>query len=133
MLRLFTPEDGMLLKKAVLELDSKIQTNIFTQLDIKEDNKLERTPTYMPAVLVNLSNNLELGATREDRISKAVILGLPFLAKVLEKHRQTIFKSKITPDIPLNFNLAAGVAKNTPYALLNEFTIDQEGNVCIKI
>lgn len=96
MLRLFTPEDGMLLKKAILELDLEQQTKILMQLDTKEGEELERTPTYMPAVLVNLSNNPQLGITREERISKAVILGLPFLAKVLEKHKQSLFKIKPT-------------------------------------
>lgn len=131
MLRLFTPDDGMLLKEAILELDSELQTKILTQLDIKEGEELERTPTYMPAVLVNLSNNPQLGITREERISKAVIFGLPFLAKVLEQHKQSIFENKADPKIPLNFNKAAGVAKERPRALLNEFNIDQDGNVCI--
>jgi hypothetical protein len=45
MLRLFTPEEGILLKKAILELDSKQQTKISTQLDTKESEELERTPT----------------------------------------------------------------------------------------
>ncbi len=131
MLRLFTPEDGMLLKKAILELDSELQIKILKQLDTKEGKDLERTPTYMPAVLVNLSNNFQLGITREERISKAVILGLPFLAKVLEKHKHALFENKTNSKNPLNFNKAAGIAKERPYALLNEFTIDQEGNVCI--
>lgn len=131
MLRLFTPEDDMLLKKAILELDSEVQTKILMQLDIKEGEELERTPTYMPAFVVNLSNNPQLGTIREERISKAVILGLPFLAKVLEKHKQSIFEGNTNPKIPLNFNKAAGIAKERSYALLNEFNIDQEGNVCI--
>lgn len=131
MLRLFTPEDGRLLKEAILELDSEQQIKIFTQLDIKEGEEFERTPTYMPAVLVNLSNNSQLGITREERLSKAVTLGLPFLAKVLEKHKQSLFENKADPKIPLNFNKAAGVAKERPHTLLNEFNIDQEGNVCI--
>jgi hypothetical protein len=131
MLRLFTLEDGIVLKKAVLELDLEQQTKILMQLDTKEGEDLERTPTYMPAVLVNLSNNPQLGITREERISKAVILGLPFLAKVLEKHKQSLFENNANPKIPLNFNKAAGIAKDRPYALRNEFNIDQEGNVCI--
>lgn len=131
MLRLFTPEDGKLLKKAFLELDLEQQTKIYMQLDIKKGEELQRTPTYMPALLVNLSNNPELGKTREERISRAVMLGLPFLAKVLEKHKQSILENKADPQIPLNFNKAAGVAKERPYALLNnKFNIDQEGNVC---
>lgn len=131
MLRLFTPEAGVLLKKTFLELDSEQQTKIIMQLDIKESKELERTPTYMPTVLVNLSNNPQLGVTREERISKAVMLGFPFLVRVLEKHKQFLFENKANPKIPLNFNKAAGIAKETPYALFNEFHIDQEGNVFI--
>ncbi|HSX13687.1 MAG TPA: RhuM family protein [Chlamydiales bacterium] len=33
--------------------------------------------------------------------------------------------------IPLNFNLAAGVAKTNPSALNGKYTIDTEGNVCV--
>lgn len=131
MLRLFTPEDGLLLKKAVLELDLEQRTKILMQMDIKEGEELVRTPTYMPAVLVNLANNPQLGITREERISKALILGLPFLAKVLEKHKQSLLENNANAKIPLNFNKAAGIAKERPEALLKEFHIDQEGNVCI--
>ena len=131
MLRLFTAEDGSLLKKAILKLDLEQQIKILVQLDIKEGEELKRTPTYMPAVLVNLSNHSQLGLTREERISQAIILGLPFLANVLEKHKQSLSERKADPQIPLNFNQAAAVAKERPQALLNEFIIDQEGNVCI--
>ena len=131
MLRLFTPEDGSILKKSMLELDFDQQTRIIVQLDTREGEELERTPTYMPAVLVNLSNNPLLGATREERISQAVVLGLPFLSRVLEKHKQSLLDNKADPKIPLNFNKAAGVAKERPSALLNEFTMDPEGNVSV--
>lgn len=85
----------------------------------------------MPAVLVNLANNPQLGASREERISQAVVLGLPFLSRVLEEHKQLVAQEKLDTHIPLNFNKAAGVAKTAPHALLNEFTIDLEGNVSI--
>lgn len=130
MLRLFTPEDGLLLKKAILKLEPEERAKIMEQLDTKEGEELARTPTYMPAVLVNLSNNPQLGASREERISQAVVLGLPFLSKVLEEHKQSLAEHRANPDIPLNFNQAAGAAKQSPTALLKGFNIDSEGNVC---
>lgn len=92
---------------------------------------MERTPTYMPAVLVNLANNPRLGSSKEKRISQAVILGLPFIARVLETHKQHLLRLEADSTISLNFNKVAGVAKTNPAALNGEYTIDSEGNVCI--
>lgn len=129
MLRLFTKEDGLLLKEAILKLETSIHNRVCTQLDLQEQD-LDRTPTYMPAVLVNLSNNPQLGESREERLSKAAIIGLPFIAKVLEKHKELLKKNEIDPDIPLNFNNIAGITKTSPNLLLNrEFYIDKEGGV----
>ena len=127
MLRLVTPEDGRLLKQSFQKLTPDSQAKIIEQLDGEE---FSRTPTYMPAVLANLSNHPQLGASREDRIEQAVILGLPFLSRVLAEHKQLLADKKANPDIPLNFNQAAGVAKQSPHALQKGFYIDAEGNVC---
>lgn len=131
MLRLFTPEDGFLLKQAVLKLEPETRAKIIAQLDIREGEDLRRTPTYMPAVLVNLANNPQLGASREERILQAVLVGLPFLSRVLEAHKQALAENRANSDIPLNFNQAAGVAKQYPYALLKESNIDSESNVIV--
>src|SRR3990167_3337447 len=131
MLRLFTPEEGAILKQAVSKLPSEVRVQIIEQLDIRKGEELERTPTYMPAVLVNLANNLALGSSKEERISQAVILGLPFIARVLETHKQHLASLKADSAIPLNFNKAAGVAKTNPSALSGKYTIDAEGNVCV--
>jgi len=131
MLRLFTPEEGVVLKQAVLKLPPEVQTKIIEQLDIRLGEELARTPTYMPAMLVNLANNPGLGSSKEERISQAVILGLPFIARVLETHKQHLASLEVDSTIPLNFNKAAGVAKTNPTALNGEYTIDSEGNVCI--
>ncbi|MBX9744042.1 MAG: hypothetical protein K2X08_02390, partial [Chlamydiales bacterium] len=121
-------EEGMVLRKAIAELDPAMQSRIAAQLDVqlKESG---RTPTYMPAVLVNLANNPELGAAKEERLSKAITIGLPFITRVLEQHRELMAKGEIDSTIPLNFNAVAGVAKNSPYSLKGEFTINQEGSV----
>ncbi len=118
MLRLFTPEDGNVLKEAMNALDPETRNHIATQLDVQEN---VRTPTYMPAVLVNLS------------LSKAVTIGLPFIARVLEQHKMLVAEGKIDPEIPLCFNQAAGVAKVDPERLNGEFQIDKEGNIFLDL
>jgi hypothetical protein len=131
MLRLFTPEEGAVLKQAVSKLPSDVRTKIIEQLDIRKGEELARTPTYMPAVLVNLANNPALGSSKEERISQAVILGLPFIARVLETHKLHLASLEADSAIPLNFNKAAAVAKTNPSALNGKYTIDAEGNVCV--
>lgn len=129
MLRLVTLEDGTVLRKSMLELDTSMRDRIAAQLDIQQKDQPSRTPTYMPAVLVNLSNNSQLGRTKEERLSKAITIGLPFIARVLEAHKELMAKGKIDPNIPLNFNKIAGVAKASPSLLTKEFYIDEEGYV----
>lgn len=133
MLRLFTPEEGAVLKQAILKLPSDVRIKIIEQLDIRKGEELARTPTYMPAVLVNLANNPTLGSSKEERISQAVILGLPFIARVLETHKQHLALLEADSAIPLNFNKAAGIAKTNPSALNGKYTIDTEGNVCVTL
>ncbi len=60
-----------------------------------------------------------------------MILGLPFIARVLETHKQHLASLEADSTIPLNFNKAAGVAKTNPSALSGAYTIDSEGNVCV--
>lgn len=129
MLRLFTFEEGRMLRKAIQELDPSIRSRVTVQLDIQPQSQTGRTPTYMPAVLVNLSNNTELGKTKEERLSKAITIGLPFIARVLEQYKELLLKNEIDPNVPLNFNRIAGVAKTSPRSLNGEFYIDQDGNV----
>lgn len=132
MLRLFTPEEGAVLRKAMLELSPTIRDRIAAQLDVQQQDQPGRTPTYMPAVLVNLSNNPQLGASKEERLSKAVTIGLPFIARVLERHKELLVTKEIDPNTPLNFNKMAGVAKTSPDLLCKEFYIDKEGGVHLK-
>jgi hypothetical protein len=129
MLRLFTPAEGVTLRQGMLGLSEKVRDQISAAMDVSQEEVLTRTPTYMPAVLVNLSNNSQLGDSKEERLSKAISIGLPFITKVLEKHKQQIAANEIDSNIPLNFNKAAGVAKESPDLLNKEFQIDKEGNV----
>jgi hypothetical protein len=132
MLRLFTPEEGTLLRQAMEKLDLGERDRIIIQFDIQKGDQLKRTPTYMPAVLVNLSNNPQLGISKEERLEQAITLGLPFIVRVLEKHKEQLSRQEGCPDIPLNFNKIAGLAKTDPNQLGQEFCIDNEGNVFLE-
>ena len=133
MLRLFTPEEGAILKQAVASLSSDDRDKVIAVLDIQKGNWLSRTPTYMPAVLVNLLNNPQLGKTKEERLSQAIAWGLPFICSALELHKLHLAKNEADPNIPLNFNKIAAVAKTTPALLVNACSIDHEGNVNLVI
>jgi hypothetical protein len=131
MLRLFTPEEGAQLKEAMQQISEQDRMRIAVQFNPAQQTG--RTPTYMPTVLVNLFNNQTLGAAPQERLSKAVVYGLPFLAKVLEKQKQRLEQGQANPDVPLNFNTIAGVAKTAPRQLAEkDFTIDAEGMVALK-
>lgn len=133
MLRLFTPEEGVALKNAISELSIEDRQRIVSQLDVRQGEEIGRTPTYMPAVLVNLYNNNALGATPSERLSQAVIRGLPFIARVLEQHHEKLVQNQASLDIPLNFNKVAGVAKSNPDLFLTHaFQIESDGNVTLQ-
>lgn len=133
MLRLFTPEEGAALKNAILQLSSQDRQRIVAEFDVRFGEEIGRTPTYMPAVLVNLSNNKDLGATSTERLSQAVIYGLPFIAQVLEQHKQQILEQQADPEVPLNFNQIAGVAKTEPQLLQSKaFQIHSDGNITLQ-
>lgn len=133
MLRLFTPEEGTILKRAIAQLSPEELEKIISQFDVQDKVSQGRTPTYMPAVLLNLMNNDSLGSSKEERLMKAVTIGLPFLSKVLEKHTQLICEGKANASIPLNFCLVAKFAKEMPLHLIEgSFDVDVEGNVIFK-
>lgn len=132
MLRLFTPQEGASLKSAMQQLSLEDRERIVAQLDVRLGEEIGRTPTYMPAVLVNLYNNKDLGVSPSERLSQAVIRGLPFIAKVLQQHKEQLLQRQANPEIPLNFNKIAGIAKSAPAELQQKpFAIDAEGNVSL--
>jgi hypothetical protein len=132
MLRLFSEEEGVVLKTAMLELNESVRDRIADQLNVQEVSRPGRTPTYMPAMLVNLSNNKALGSTWQERLAAAIKIGLPFMAKVLEQHQELLATEQMDPTIPLNFNTMAGLAKTAPEKLAGEATIDKQGIVLIQ-
>lgn len=133
MMRLYSPAEGSLLKEAVASLNEGQKAKIVEQLDIQKGKKENRTPTYMPAVLVNLLNQSQLGDTREERLKQTVLLGLPFLSQVLQRQEERLIAKQADAQIPLNFNPIAGLVKKNPKALQNaDFEIDADGKVLLK-
>lgn len=126
MLRLFTLEEGNLLKKAFFTLDQKSRERIISQFSAQS---ISAIPTYMPALLVNLSNHPQLGHSKEERLTQAVVIGMPFIARVLERHQERLASHEADPTIPLNFNEIAAISKINPLQLDKEFFIDNEGFV----
>ena len=126
MMRLFTPADGQDLKKAFCELDDATQELIIQQFAMKENARPGRTPTYMPALLVNLMNHPLLGDTKSERLQEAFRLGVPFIVRVLNKGMDT-------NKVPVCFNPIAGVVKKDPYILeRTKFNIEPNGDVKIR-
>lgn len=137
LMRLYTPEQGSALSAALKGLPESQLANIrsYFYIDLPKYSQSllakEATPTYMPAVLVNLINNPSLGNTQLERIQKAVALGLTSLATVLLDWRGS---PDYNPDLVICFNPIAKVAKETPEKLTSDhFAIDiHSGFVTIK-
>jgi len=72
-----------------------------SQLDLSEASKISRIPTYMPAVLVNLLGQKALGETNNERITKAIEFGLPFIVKFRASLlcSDTYFETDPTPGV----------------------------------
>lgn len=134
MLRLYTPQEGKILLSVATSptLSDSARELIMSQFDRLEPDALTATPTYIPAVLVNLINNPALEETHDGRIKKAIEVGLVFIARVLNFHRAQVAEGRVDGKIPLNFNGIAGIAKEKNAASLLEttqFVIDSEGTV----
>ena len=118
LLKLFTSEEGAVLKNAISQLSPDDRMRIFTQFDV-----LSGQEQNIPGVLASLYNNQFLAEIPTTRISQAVVFGLPFIARVLEQRQA---------QIPLNFTQVAEIAKTMPDLLLKyEFKITSEGNVIL--
>lgn len=132
MLRLFEKSQGEILTNVLQQFDSKTVQMVIAQFDPYSIDPYIKTATYMPAVLVNLANNKQLGLQDGLRLALAVKIGLPFIAHVLAKHQMDLANKLADPEIPLCFNFIAKIAKTHPWLIkADNFYIDQEGNVLL--
>lgn len=109
MLRLYNKEQVDTVENSLNQLTPKNYTIILEMLSFDALRPPIKIPTYIPAVLVNLSKNKNLGKTANARIHQAIVLGAPAIARSLKyATKRPIFKSgKLT----LNFNPMAAQAK----------------------
>nr|WP_032114250.1 hypothetical protein [Candidatus Paracaedibacter symbiosus] len=130
MMRLYTKEDGKILQEAFSQIKPKMKSTLLAELNpliIRQ----ERTPTYIPAVLVNLmSAYTKQELSREDSIHQCVTKGVPLIAEILHAYRHNKANIPYNINLTLNFNKIAGQLRdNVELAENNNFTIDPQGNV----
>jgi len=130
MMRLFSKDEGKALQQAYASL-SKDQKKIINQAFDPLVYRDERTPTYVPALLVNvLDSYTKQGLTREDAIKECVHKGALFVGTVLNQYRAGMSNQPYTPSLTLNFNKVAGKARdNLALLATSSFLITPDGLV----
>ncbi len=132
MLRLYTPEEGVIIRESLLKLDPGILLLVVGLIDPLHQDSFYKTPTYVPAFLVNLLNNKDLGLLPQDRLKQCISIGIPFVAMVFKEHRENIQKGITSSEVQLNFNPIAKIAKENPKSIENsKFKIEKDGHVTI--
>lgn len=133
MMRLYTTEDGAALQETFTQLNPTQKAIILSEYD-PLIYRNERTPTYVPAVLVNLMGEYtKQGLPRKVAITKCLEKGVTFIAHILYDYRNNRTDQPYNPNVTLNFNKAAGQLRDN-FKLIDAatFTIDPEGNVVLK-
>jgi hypothetical protein len=142
MLRLYQPDHGLMLKQAFANLDLYQQVLIISQFDLRFNDCLRCTPSYIPAVLNNIFHNKAFSqAPIQERLEKTFVIGLPFIAKVLKEYRTTLplATTRIDPNdchlkanFSLNFCFVAKQVISNPYVLNHaKYMIDNQN--CVHI
>ncbi len=133
MMRLYTKEDGTALQHAFKRLNPSQKALIASEYDPLIYRK-ERTPTYVPAVLVNLMGTYtKQKLSRKMAIHKSLENGLTLISHILHDYRNNRANHPYDPHLTLSFNKAAGQLRDTPALAENAtFTIDAQGNVELK-
>jgi len=118
MLRLTGVEAGAALRRSFETLDPNAKRDILQFLSPEAAEQLPRTPTYVPAMLVNLYNNPHLGSTPDERMVGVFGLGVRFVAATFELLRTMMARGETDGRNPLNFNAVAAAATDRPSDLL---------------
>lgn len=117
MMRLSKNEEAKVLKKAFLNLPFEELSLIIEQLGFDADDP-NIMLTYMPTVLINLLDNDQLGATRNERIEQTVQKGVLFISRILQTTKEEIRKKPaLYKGRLLNFTQVAQMAKENPNLL----------------
>jgi hypothetical protein len=91
----------------------------------------ERTPTYVPAFLLNLFTAVKESMPAKDALTYTIKYGIPFVARVQEDFRYRM-KGK-SASVTLTYNVAAIQIKTNPHKIENtQFEITPTGEVLLK-
>jgi len=132
LMRLFTPEEGQAMKKAYYALEDN-QKEIVAEAFDPFTPRQERTPTYIPALLVNfLNTTIKHCLTKEEAIQSCLQEGVVAVASFLKDYREGKLNRPYLPNMTLNFNKAAGQVKdNFKIFSTHTFSIAQGWNVIL--
>lgn len=109
MMRLSDKDDTLLVKKSLEECPQEYRDLILEMFAFDALESPIKTPTYIPAVLSNLSKNKSLDEDSKKRIRMGVQLGALAIARALKfAKKNSLFQSG---NIILNFNPMASQAK----------------------
>lgn len=125
MLGLYEEQDGRTLKEALLKFAPDELSLIVEEFGLTKGEKAPRLPLFTPEVLVNLSSNPALGTGPKERLTQALHIGLPLLAKVMRSNQENDGKREA-----LDFCLVAELAQIDPSRLIRKnFSIEESGIV----
>lgn len=132
MMGCYKKEDGKLLLDAFNLLSIKDRELALLQLDPRSMRREKLLPHGASELLATLMNNLVLGEPREERIKKAVQIGVPLLSKILHTHEQHLAKGTARPDLPLHFDILLKTASSRAMDLTSAtYQIDPSGNISL--
>ncbi len=130
MMRLFSKEEGKALQAGYESISKEQKELLKSELNplISRD---EKTPTYVPAVFVNLLNTYsKQGLGKDKAIQRCLQEGVTFIANVLHQYRNGKANRPYDPTLTLNFNKVAGQVRDHPNLLKDpRFSIDKDGHV----
>ncbi len=131
MLRITTPEYTTKFNKAFAQL-SQEQKNLILEEFYPLTERDSATPTYVPAVLLNIFHNHSLSSREKQRIKFLFHHGLPFIATVLHEFRHNHANIPYNKNLTLNFNEIARIAREDPLQLkTRDYQIEEDGTVII--
>jgi hypothetical protein len=132
LLRLFSPQEGALLKEAFHSLSYADRESILLQF--QEKKAPQTAPCYLPSFLMNVFNDPSSGPFTKDKLKNTIARALPLLSQIFKDARERVELGLLHPNIALSFQKAAAFAKEHPSDLpLASYQIDKEGQVTLFI
>lgn len=135
LMRLTTPEDGVLISEAYQKMPIENQALIESQFSPLMMRN-ERTPTYIPAFLMNLLSYYKVILDHKEAKIKTFQEGLLFVGTVLRDFRGKKANQPFNPNLSLNFNDVANMIKGfsdgKTFSYEEDYMIDEKGVVLFK-